>query len=114
VSASAAASSPNAICALRLGTAQTRIGVSPARRTFEPSSAPTISATRYVESGGVSAKCVVADAPLRWRRRTGAFEIVCSPAGAVTESWKRALRSGSSKQGKKRRASAASNCVTAY
>ena len=40
--------------------------------------------------------------------------IAVSPAGCTSSIAKRALNSGSSKQGKARRASAASNCVAAY
>ncbi len=43
----------------------------------------------------------------------GVFEMAVSPASMVSEMSKVALKAGSSKQGKARRASVASNCVTA-
>src|SRR5438105_140752 len=42
------------------------------------------------------------------------FEMAVSPLSATTEMSKVALYAGSSKDGKARRASVASNCVTAY
>ena len=75
---------------------------------------PTVNASRYEDITGVSRKTV------RWRpvaaasvRSTGMFDMAARVASWISSTVNRALNSGSSKQGNARRASAASNCVTA-
>jgi hypothetical protein len=75
---------------------------------------PTVKATRYDEMTGVSSNDVRVRPPPRscWDAM-GMFATAMRPLGCTSSSAKRALNSGSSKQGKARRASAASNCVAA-
>ena len=91
------------------------MGMSRTRATGLGTSGPTTSAIRYDDSGGVGPK-VIRRAPGRSpsSRPAGLFEIATCPSGTpATVSCHVALKAGSSKQGKRRRASAASNCVTA-
>ena len=75
---------------------------------------PTQKVRRYDDSGGVSAK-------RHWRRppgsssvdSTGPLATAAASAGPVTASAKGALKVGSSKHGKARRASAGASCVAA-
>jgi hypothetical protein len=68
-----------------------------------------------VESGGVRRKCTVfLPRPSGSSFSTGWFESTVFCVAVVTERRKRAFMAGSSKHGKKRRASAASSCVKAY
>ncbi len=76
---------------------------------------PTMSAMRYDDSGGVGAK-VTRRPPrpsLSSRVATPFDSATASPGTPDTAMRQTALKAGSSKQGKSRRASAASNCVTA-
>ena len=96
------------------GTCQTRISVSPQRTGSEASSSPTARASRYVERGGVRSNCTRLRPPTSGSIfATGWFDSTVLRLPVVTESSKRAFLAGSSKHGKKRRASAASSCVKA-
>ena len=110
-----AASCANAVSWRFSGTCQVRIGTSRATAIGLASSGPTSSATRYVDSGGVGAN--VSRRPPRpsfSSRMTLPFDIAIAWLGTpATRSRQTALNAGSSKHGKTRRASAASNCVTA-
>ena len=64
-------------------------------------------------SSRVSAKVTVFSEPCLRVRRTAPFDTAEFASGVVTRMRNRAFLSGSSKQGKKRRASAASSCVAA-
>ena len=76
---------------------------------------PTTSATRYDDSGGVGAKVTrrAAAAVLSSRMATPFESATASVGHARQRESQVALNAGSSKQGKTRRASAASNWVTA-
>ena len=77
------------------------------------SNGPTAKATRYDGSGFVSANRTTRVPPSTFSAATGVFESATSPAGTRSVSCHGTLNAGSSKQGKTRRASAASNWVTA-
>jgi len=97
------------------GTCHTRISVSPQCTGSDATSSPTASARRYVESGGVCANTTVFFPPSRGTIfSTGLLLSTVLAWAVVTERPKRAFMAGSSKHGKKRRASAASSCVKAY
>ncbi len=67
-----------------------------------------------MESGGVGRNCTrLRPPPSGSTFATGLFERTVLPVAVVTEIWNRAFMAGSSKQGKKRRASAASSWVKA-
>ena len=83
--------------------------------TSVPSNGPTANARRYGESGGVSPKRQrVRPPPSSLVSRRRAFAMATRPCGAVSSSAKRALKDGSSKQGKSRRDSAGQSVVIAY
>uniref|UniRef100_A0A182JBR1 Uncharacterized protein n=1 Tax=Anopheles atroparvus TaxID=41427 RepID=A0A182JBR1_ANOAO len=74
---------------------------------------PTTTATRYVDMMGVRSKCSTRSPSLpSVSSRTGMFESATRSFGTFSVMSKVAFRAGSSQQGKQRRASVASNCVT--
>ena len=106
--------SANCAYCTRSGVAHARIGTP----SLEPSmhlKSPIRNAIRYVDIFGVRANCTVCSP------RTGpavseitlVLEITMSSFGATIVTSKVALKSGSSNDGKARRASVDSNCVTA-
>src|SRR4026207_805159 len=77
---------------------------------------PTVIATRYDDIFGVVANlivCCVGSGP-GMSDSALPFEIAVSPRSMVSVTAKVALNAGSSNEGKARRASVASHCVTAY
>src|SRR5262245_18676712 len=97
------------------GVAQMRIGI-PSAAPSRHLKSPTAIATRYDDIFGVGANtmvCWVGAGP-GVSDTTLPFEIAMSPRSMVTVNENVALNAGSSKQGKARRASVDSNCVTAY
>ncbi len=79
------------------------------------SNSPTANATRYDGSGGERWNATSRHPGSAARSvSTGMFANARIDAGMVSVSFHVALRSGSSKQGRTRRASCGSNCVTAY
>ncbi len=94
-------------------TDQVRSGTPRTSTGFEGTIGPTASATRYEEIGGVSENDTIRRPPFVSSETALPFASTSLPAGASTVSAQRALNAGSSKQGNTRRASAASNWVTA-
>ncbi len=94
---------------------QVQIGMSRTRATALGTMGPTTSAMRYDESGGVGAKVTRRPPrPSLSSRRATPFDSATASLGTpATATRQIALKAGSSKQGKTRRASAASNWVTA-
>src|SRR6516165_3252624 len=105
---------PYGVRATLSGVAQTRI----ATRSCSPElhwKSPTRNATRYVDIFGVVENlrvCFPAPGP-GVSDSIGLLEIPVSAASTTREMSYVALKAGSSKEGKARRASVGSNCVTA-
>ena len=84
----------------------TRTGIPPTSMGSVAAKGPTTKATKYVESAMVSAKTTRSTCGVNEVRETSApLEIASKPEGASKVIPKVALKSGSSKQGKHRRAS---------
>ena len=96
------------------GTCATRSGMPPTSTGCETSSSPTTNATRYVDILIVSPNSTrTRPSPSDVRSTSGPFESATRPSATTSVIEKTALNSGSSKQGKARRACGASNWVAA-
>ena len=92
----------------------TRISTPEGVRSLMKSNSPTTNARRYVLMSGVLAKATLTTPgrTVDWQM-TSVLEMATRSMGTVSVHWKVALAAGSSQHGKHRRASVASNCVTA-
>src|SRR5262245_60221964 len=96
------------------GVAQMRIGT-PSDAPSRHWKSPTASATRYDDIFTVGENFIVCFDPGPGVSDTSLpFEIAMSPRSATTVTVNVALKDGSSNEGKARRASVDSSCVTAY
>ncbi len=95
------------------GVHTTRSGTPSTSTVSDISSLPMMKATRYVDIFMVGEKRMRRLPPTSSMPTTGEFEIASASGSTIRVISKTALRSGSSKQGKARRASTDSNWVVA-
>ena len=95
------------------GVQTTRSGTPSTSTVRVVSSLPTTKATRYVDIFMVGENLMRRFLPTGSLPTTGEFEMASTSGSTISATSKTALRSGSSKQGKQRRASTDSNCVVA-